>query len=313
MTIRDDASRTSRRKVLSCMAWGSAGVLWTVAGGVPRAQALDHGSAGAAQLAEASSFSFVQISDTHIGFNKQANPTPDATLKDALARIAVLNSRPAFMLHTGDVTHLSKPEQFDAADQIMKTAGLETFYVPGEHDNINDDGKAFFERFGRAKNTDGWYSFDKGGVHFVGLINIFNFKDSTLGSLGNEQIEWLEDDLKGKSASTPIVVFAHMPLWTLYPDWGWGTADAAQALGYLKRFGSVTVLNGHIHQIMQKVEGNVTFQTARSTAFPQPSPGNGPGPVPLVVPAETLKSTLGIRNIEFASAKPTISDNSLAG
>ena len=313
MTTNDDARCTSRRKVLSCMAWGSAGILWTVAGGVPRAHALDHGSASAAQLAEAPSFSFVQISDTHIGFNKQANPAPDATLKDALARIAALQSRPAFMLHTGDVTHLSKPEQFDAADQIIKTAGLETFYVPGEHDNINDDGKAFFERFGRAKNTDGWYSFDQGGVHFVGLINIFNFKDSTLGSLGIEQIEWLENDLKGKSASTPIVVFAHMPMWTLYPDWGWGTADAAQALGYLKRFGSVTVLNGHIHQIMQKVEGNVSFQTARSTAFPQPTPGNGPGPVPLVVPAETLKSTLGIRNIAFAGPKPTISDNSLAG
>jgi 3',5'-cyclic AMP phosphodiesterase CpdA len=295
------------------MAWGSAGILWTMGGGVPRARALDQKAAGSVMLAAADTFSFVQISDSHIGFSKEANPMPDATLRDALTRITTLDGKPAFMLHTGDVTHLSKPSEFDAADQIMKTAGLETFYVPGEHDTINDEGKAFFERFGRNKKTDGWYSFDQGGVHFVGLINVINLKAGGLGYLGPEQLEWLEDDLKGRSASTPIIVFAHMPLWSLYPNWGWGTDDAAQALAYLKRFGSVTVLNGHIHQVMQKVEGNVSFQTAMSTAFPQPAPGNGPGPGPMVVPADKLKSVLGIRRIEFAAGKPAISDNSLAG
>jgi 3',5'-cyclic-AMP phosphodiesterase len=302
---------TTRRKVLSCMAWGSAGLIWTVAGGVPRARALDH--ARPEMLAQAGAFSFVQISDTHIGFNKDANPMPDATLKEALAQIGAMTSRPAFMIHTGDVSHLSKPSELDAAAEIVKSAGLETYYVPGEHDTIGDDGKAFFERFGRNKNTDGWYSFDQGGIHFIGLVNVLNLKAGGLGSLGSDQLEWLESDLKGKSASTPIVVFAHMPLWAIYPEWGWGTDDAAQGLAYLKRFGSVTVLNGHIHQIMQKIEGNVTFQTARSTAFPIPAPGNGPGPNPMKVPAERLKSVLGIRRIDFTAGKPTLTDTTLAG
>jgi len=309
MTAIENGHGTTRRKVLQCMAWGSAGILWTVAGGVPKARALDH--AGSEMLADAGSFSFVQISDSHIGFNKDPNPTPDATLKEALTQIGAMKSRPAFMIHTGDVSHLSKPVELDAAAEIVKTASLDTFYVPGEHDTINDEGKAFFERFGRAKNTDGWYSFDQGGIHFVGLVNVLNLKAGGLGFLGSDQLEWLEADLKGKSASTPIVVFAHMPLWALYPEWGWGTDDAAQALGYMKRFGSVTVLNGHIHQIMQKVEGNVSFQTARSTAFPQPAPGNGPGPGPMKVPADQLKSVLGIRRIDFAAGKPAINEASL--
>jgi len=311
MTMDNAGRGTTRRKVLQCMGWGSAGILWTVAGGVPRASALDQ--AKPEMLAQAGAFSFVQISDTHIGFNKDPNPTPDATLKDALAQIAAMKSRPAFLIHTGDVSHLSKPSELDAAAEIVKTAGLDTFYVPGEHDTINDDGKAFFERFGRAKNTDGWYSFDQNGIHFVGLVNVLNLKAGGLGSLGSDQLEWLEADLKSKSASTPIVVLAHMPLWALYPEWGWGTDDAAQALTYLKRFGSVTVLNGHIHQVMQKVEGNVSFQTARSTAFPIPAPGNGPGPNPMKVPADQLRSVLGIRRIDFTAGKLTLSDSTLAG
>lgn len=311
MTTDKSGRATTRRDVLGCMAWGSAGILWTVAGGVPRAHALDR--AGPELVAQAGAFSFVQISDTHIGFNKDPNPTPDATLKEALAQIAAMKNRPAFLIHTGDVSHLSKPSELDAAAEIVKSAGVETFYVPGEHDTINDDGKAFFERFGRNQKTGGWYSFDQGGIHFVGLVNVLNLKAGGLGSLGSDQLEWLEGDLKGKSASTPIVVLAHMPLWSLYPEWGWGTDDAAQALAYLKRFGSVTVLNGHIHQVMQKVEGNVSFQTARSTAFPQPAPGNGPGPGPMKVPAEQLKSALGIRRIDFIGGKPALKDISLAG
>ena len=310
MTV-DKSAEATRRQVLSCMAWGSAGILWTVAGGVPRAHALD--GAGATQLAQAGAFSFVQISDTHIGFNKEANPDPDGTLREALAQIAAMPGRPAFMLHTGDVTHLSKASEFDAAAGIMKQAALETYYVPGEHDTIGDDGKAFFERFGRNAGSGGWYSFDQGGIHFVGLVNVLNLKSGGLGYLGPDQLTWLESDLKSRSASTPIVVFAHMPLWALYPEWGWGTDDAAQALTSLKRFGSVTVLNGHIHQVLQKVEGNVTFQTARSTAFPQPAPGQGAGPGPMKVPAEQLKSVLGIRRIDFAGGKPSIKDSSLAG
>ena len=310
MTTSDHATGATRRKVLKCMAWGSAGLFWTVTGGVPRARALDQ--VGPEMLAQAGAFSFVQVSDSHIGFGKDPNPTPDATLREALGRIAAMNPKPAFLLHTGDVSHLSKPAELDAGAEIMKSAALETHYVPGEHDTIGDDGAAFFARFGAKGAQHGWYSFDQGGIHFVGLVNVLNLKPGGLGYLGPDQLEWLEADLKPRSASTPIVVFAHMPLWALYADWGWGTDDAAQALGYLKRFGSVTVLNGHIHQVLQKVEGNVTFRTALSTAYPQPAPGQAAGPGPMQVPADQLRSVLGIRRVDFVGGKPAIADSKLA-
>ena len=202
------------------------------------------------------------------------------------------------MIHTGDISHLSKPSEFDDAEKIISQAKLDVHYVPGEHDLVDADaGKLYRERYGRGTKGAGYYSFDANGVHFMGLVNVANLKAGGLGSLGDEQIEWIEDDLKGKSASTPIVVFAHIPLWTVYPQWGWGTEDSAKALGYLKRFGSVTVLNGHIHQVMQKVEGNVTFHTARSTAFPQPAPGTAPSPGPMKVPADQLEKMLGIASV----------------
>jgi 3',5'-cyclic AMP phosphodiesterase CpdA len=290
------------------MAYAGAGLLWTVSGGVPRALRLGTGEA----LAATGDLTFLQISDSHIGFKVDPNPDPAATLSEAVARIAQLPSRPALLLHTGDVSHLSKPEQFDTAQQIISTAGLETHYVPGEHDVLNDDGKAYFERFSKAGQTAGWYSFDQGGVHFVGLINVLNLRPGGLGYLGPDQLEWLEADLKPRGGSTPIVVFAHMPLWSVYPQWGWGTDDSAQALTYLKRFGSVTVLNGHIHQVMQKVEGKISFQTARSTAYPQPSPGDGPGPGPLKVPADKLRSLLGVRRIDVVGETAKITDTTLA-
>ena len=307
----DSKGGTTRRRVLECMSWGSAGILWTVAGGVPVARTLD-AAPGRAALAEAGAFSFVQVSDSHIGFTKDPNPTPDATLREALGKIAAMPDRPAFMVHTGDVSHLSKPSELEAASAIMKAAALETFYVPGEHETIGDDGKEFFSRFApRAAQPGGWYSFDQGGIHFIGLVNVVNLKPGGLGYLGPDQLQWLAKDTKGLSASTPIVVLAHMPLWALYPEWGWGTDDAAQALGALRRFGSVTVLNGHIHQVLQKVEGNVSFQTARSTAFPQPAPGVGPGPMPMQIAADKLRTTLGIRKIDFIGTKLAISDRAL--
>jgi 3',5'-cyclic-AMP phosphodiesterase len=302
---------TNRRGLLKCMMWGSAGVLWTMSGGVPKALRLD----GSAEAATSGDLSFVQISDTHIGFkNPAVNGDPAATLNDALAKIAA-GPKPAFMIHTGDVSHLTKPEEFDMAAQLLKAAKLDTYFVPGEHDTINDDGKSFFERFGHGKNPGGWYSFDQGGVHFVGLINVVGLKAGGQGHLGNAQIEWLEDDLKGKSASTPVIVFTHMPLWSVAPEWGWGTDDAEPALAYLKRFGSVTVLNGHIHQVIQKVEGNVTLRTAYSTAFPQAAVGTpGASPGPLKVPAERLKSMLGLRHVEIVKDKGvSMSDANLAG
>jgi 3',5'-cyclic AMP phosphodiesterase CpdA len=312
MDTRDkDSLVNTRRGVLKCMAWAGAGIAWSVVGGVPKGVPISMGLGGTA-LAAASAFTFVQISDSHIGFKADANPDPNATLKDALDKAVAL--KPAMMIHTGDVTHLSKPEQFDTADQIIKGAKLDVHFVPGEHDVIGDDGKMYFERFGgKGAAPGGWYSFDQGGVHFVAMMNVIGFGPATGATLGKEQIEWLEKDLKDKSASTPIVVLAHIPLWSIYPQWGWVTADADQAFAHLKRFGSVTVLNGHIHQVVQKVEGKVTFQTAMSTAFPQPAAGTAPSPGPMKVPADQLKSALGIREIAFAPATaPKLTDQTLS-
>jgi len=290
-----------RRGLLKCMAWAGTGIVWSVAGGVPRGLGL-----GEAFAAPMDGFTFVQISDSHIGFNKEANPDTNATFQAALDRITKLPKQPAMVLHTGDVSHLSKPEEFDTAAQILKAVKQDIHYVPGEHDVIGDDGKQFFERFAPKLKTGGWYSFDQGGVHFVGMVNVLTFETAKAGGFGDEQLEWLEKDLKGRSASTPIVVFTHVPMWPIYPQWGWATEDAPQALSYLKRFGSVTVLNGHIHQIVQKVEGNVSYQTAMSTAFPQPAAGEGPAPGPLKVPADKLRTVLGIREIDIILPKSAV-------
>ena len=212
--------------------------------------------------------------------------------------INALGTTPALLLHTGDLTHGAKEEEFDACDQILREAkAAERFFVPGEHD-VYDDGKLYLERYGKRTLGSGWQSFDDHGVHFIGLSNVLNVGAGQLGQLGPEQLAWLKKDVAGLADSTPIVVFAHVPLWSVYPKWGWGTEDGARPLELLRRFGSVTVLNGHIHQTLQKVEGNITFHTACSTAFPQPKPGTAPSPGPMKgVPAEKLKRMLGLTSV----------------
>ena len=289
----------NRRGLLRCGAWAGAGLLWTVNGGVPHSWLLGDANAATEGL------TFVQISDTHIGFNKPANPDTKATMSAAVDRIAALSPKPAFLIHTGDITHLSKPEEFDTALEIIKGANAEVHYVPGEHDWL-DDGQGFRQRFGQGTKGNGWYSFDAGGVHFIALVNVVDFKAGSLTSLGADQIAWMKDDVSGLSASTPIVVFTHIPMWAVYPKWGWGTADSAEALSNLARFGSVTVLNGHIHQVLQKVEGKVTFHTAMSTAYPQPAPGTAAAPGPLKVPADKLRSMLGIREVAYVEGQEAL-------
>lgn len=304
-----------RRGFLKCMAWAGTGTLCALNGGMLSSYAL--GATNKHQTGEMKpDLSFVQISDSHIGFNKAANPDVTATLRQAIAKINALPTPPAFVLHTGDLTQLSTPDEFDALDQELKSVRTEKiFFVPGEHDVLNDNGRQFLDRFGKDSRGSGWYSFDHSGIHFIGLVNVLNLKAGGLGSLGSDQLEWLKADVKRLKSSTPIVVFAHIPLWTIYPQWGWGTDDSEQALSYLKRFGSVTVLNGHIHQTMQKIEGNITFHTAMSTAFPQPAPGAAPSPGPMVVPADKLSSVLGIRDVNFVRARRTLAvvDSTLAG
>jgi predicted phosphodiesterase len=289
-----------RRGFLQCMAWAGTGVIWSISGGIPTSRAF-----GQKMGDSKGDLNFVQISDSHIGFNKPANPDVNGTLQATIEKINSLMVQPEFIIHTGDLSHLAKASEFDTMDGILQGAKpKQIFYVPGEHDTSGDDGKQYLERYGKGTKGRGWYSFDQKGVHFVGLVNVG--AQEGLGKLGDDQLEWLQEDLKARTASTPIVLFAHIPLWTLYPDWGWGTADSEQALGRLKRFGSVTVLNGHIHQVMQKVEGNVTFHTAMSTAFPQPAPGSAPAPGPMKVPSEKLRSVLGITNVQYVAKKHSL-------
>jgi 3',5'-cyclic-AMP phosphodiesterase len=304
--LEQDADGIDRRGFLKCMAWAGTGVLWTISGGIltSRSFAQSHGDARAVAQG---TLHFAQISDSHIGFNKPANPDVTGTLEAAIAKINALPVVPSFLIHTGDITHLAQADQFDTSDQLLKTVRTDrVFYVPGEHDVASDEGKLYRQRYPQATRGDGWYSFDQQGVHFIGLVNVMNLTTGGLGNLGQEQLAWLARDLKGHRNSTPIVVFAHIPLWMVYPEWGWGTSDGAQALSYLKRFGSVTVLNGHIHQTMQKVEGNVTFHTATSTAFPQPQPGKAAAPGPMKVPAEQLREVLGITAVNYVKGDHTL-------
>jgi 3',5'-cyclic AMP phosphodiesterase CpdA len=299
----------SRRRALQCMAFGGAGTLFTLSGGILTPVALAQGAADKASGVPL----FLQISDTHIGFNKEANPDVPGTLKQTIGLVNAMKMRPALTIHTGDITHLSKPVEFDTANQLLmdlKAGELHT--VPGEHDVTDGMGTEYFARFGKASDNRGYYSFDHQGVHFIGLVNVMNFKPNGLGGFGADQLAWLKADLAARSSSTPIVVFAHMPMWTIQESWGWGTGDAEEALSYLRRFGSVTILNGHIHQIVQKVEGNITFHTARSTAYPQPPAGQGDGPGPLKVPADQLPHMLGITSIRLQRHHLALSDTTLA-
>ena len=301
-----------RAGFLKCMAWAGTGVLWMMSGGIMKSfgmsQMIDKTTGGLKKglIIPKSDFSFVQISDSHIGFSKAANPDVLGTLQAAIAKINTMPVAPSFVLHTGDLTQLAQPDEFDTLQQAL--TGIKTekiFYVPGEHD-VTDNGKLYLERYGKGTQGDGWYSFDSHGVHFIALVNVMTQGDGSFGVLGPDQLAWLEKDVKGLSGSTPIVVFAHVPLWAIYPQWGWGTKDSEQALSYLRRFGSVSVLNGHIHQTIQKVEGNITFHTAMSTAFPQPAPGSAPSPGPMKVPAEKLRSVLGLTSVNYVEHNHTL-------
>ena len=300
-----------RRGFLKCMTWAGTAMVWTVAGGIPRSHLVGSSAAQAADTG----FSFAQVSDSHLGFSRPVNTNVTATFQQALGHVTAMPDQPAFLIHTGDLTHLSTAEQFDTCGQLLGGTKLQTYTVPGEHDILEDNGKSYLNRYGKGTQGDGWYSFDAGGMHFIALVNVVNLQGNGLGDLGPAQLEWMQNDVKGLSSSTPIVLFAHVPLWIVYQDWGWGTKDGAEALTYLKRFGSVTVLNGHIHQIMQKVEGHVAFHTARSTAFPQGVPGVAKGPGPYLVPPNELSNLLGTARISLVSTTSPLAivDTPLAG
>jgi hypothetical protein len=313
-----DRKTVGRREALQCMGWAGTGALYTLNAGIAMSLTLDQALARPARggkPATVKPFTFLQISDTHIGFSKPANPDPAGTLRDTIAKIKALPVQPDFLVHTGDVTHLAKPEQFDLAQQLLGEIGLPIHFVPGEHDMVDgNDPRPFVNRLAPMAKGHGWYSFDANGVHFIALVNVVQLGNKGMGTLGADQLTWLQADLAARSTSTPIVVLSHFPLWALYPEWGWGTEDGMTALALLRRFGSVTALNGHIHQIQRKVEGHMSFHAARSTAFPQPAPGVGPGPGPLVVPPEQLPSFIGLSSVRVSNGEEPIAilDETLA-
>lgn len=291
-----------RRDFFEHVGWTGAGIVWTLgAGGLLRA---------AAAADDAGAFSFVQISDSHIGFSRPENPDVAGTLQKTVDAINALPVQPAFVVHTGDITHLSKAAQFDSAKQILGSLKAPLIALPGEHDVIGGPA-GYFAHFARKDARDGWFSFDQAGIHFVGLVNVFNFEK--MGLLGEKQLAWLRNDLAAQRASTPVVVFGHVPLYALYPQWGWTTEDGSKALAMLARFERVTVLNGHIHQIIQHTEGNIHFATAQATAYPQPAPGTADKPGPLQVPAERLLKVIGYRTVQVdRTGQAAIGDRPLA-
>jgi 3',5'-cyclic AMP phosphodiesterase CpdA len=302
MSTEHDPAGMTRRQLIRHSAWFGAAVVLTVAGG----EVISHiaGSADAAQTAKPA-LRFAQISDSHIGFNGPANPNVADTFNQAIGQINGLGFTPDFVIHTGDLTHLATPAQFDQVKQMLTDLNTpHVFTVPGEHDSTDDAGQKYRQAFGAGTRGDGWYSFDIAGVHLIGLVNTLNLKK--LGHLGADQLEFIEKDVAGLPNDTPIIVFSHIPLFAMYPDWGWGTDDAAQALSYLKRFSSVTCLNGHVHQLFSKTEGNVTFYSATTTAYPLPAPGQGPAPKPMTLPAGKLHDALGIREVSYTKGQQAL-------
>lgn len=294
MTTESDPRQMTRRQLIRHGAWFGAAVGLTVVGG----EVLSHLATAPAADVNRPTLRFAQISDSHIGFTGTANPDVTKSFGRAIDQLNNLGYTPDFVIHTGDLTHLATPAQFDQVKQMM--GGISTphvFTVPGEHDSVDDAGQKYRAAFGAGTRGDGWYSFDIAGVHVLGLVNTLNLKK--LGHLGADQLEFVRKDLAPLSADTPVVVFSHIPLFAMYPDWGWGTDDAAQALSYLRRFSSVTCLNGHVHQLFSKTEGNVTFHSATTTAYPLPHPGDGPAPKPLTLPAGQLHDALGIREVTY--------------
>jgi hypothetical protein len=302
----DGPTGMSRRQLLRHTAWFGVAVVLTVTGG----EVISHlgGSpvpASAAVATDPRALRFVQVSDSHLGFHGPANTDVTGSFSRAIDQVNGLEFRPDFVMHTGDLTHLSTADQFDQVRQMMR--GLRTggvFAVPGEHDSVDDHGQKYRAMFGAGTHGDGWYSFDIKGVHVIALVNTLALEK--LGHLGTDQLEFIRKDVAGLSSDIPIVVFSHIPLFAMYPAWGWGTDDAVRALSYLRRFSSVTCLNGHVHQLFAKTEGNVTFYSATTTAYPLPHPGVGPGPIPVTLPAGQLGAALGIRDVSYQPGQHTL-------
>jgi len=293
----------TRRQLMRHTAWFGSAVVLTVVGG----EVISHvaGDGAPAAAAGPTALRFVQVSDSHLGFKGPANLDVAATFGAAINQVNSLGFEPDFVMHSGDITHLTLASEFGQAKEMM--ADIKTprvFTVPGEHDTINDRGRMYRQFFGAGTLGDGWFSFDTAGVHFISLVNTTSL--DALGYLGQDQLDFVRRDVAGLSSETPIVLFSHIPLYAMYPQWGWGTSDAVTLLGMLRRFGSVTALNGHVHQVFTKTEGNVTFYSAAPTCYPLPEPGQAPAPLPVTLPAGELTAALGIRTVSFQAGTTSL-------
>lgn len=279
-----------RASFLEHVAWTGAGIAYSLSAGSLTGRAVASDAVDAVD--------FVQISDSHIGFHQPANPDVSGTLKMAVDAINALPSQPAFVVHTGDITHLSTGQQFDDARAILSQLRAPLIALPGEHDVLGNDFKTYLSAFRIPQSkAGGWASWDAGGIHYVVLLNVFSFEK--MGLLGSDQLDWLAKDLAGVASSRPVVVFTHVPLYALYPQWGWTTEDGTKALALLQKFDRVTVLNGHIHQIVTHQEGNIRFASADATAYPQPKPGTASKPGPVSLPHDALLRAIGYRTVEI--------------
>jgi 3',5'-cyclic AMP phosphodiesterase CpdA len=255
---------------------------------------------GARSALAADDFYFVQLSDVHWGFEGPENPDARGTLPKAIAAVNALAEPPDFIIFTGDLTHTTEDGrerrkrmgEFQQMARELKVRDVR--YIPGEHDAALDQGKAFGEFFG-AKN----YVFDHKGVHFIVLDNV----SDPAAKLGDEQLAWLESDLKAQPQDARIVVFAHRPLFDLYPQWDWATRDGARAVELLQTRPNVVVFYGHIHQENHHMTGAIAHHSAKSLMFPLPAPGSQPKRTPVAWdPAQPYRG-LGFREIEAEPAQ----------
>jgi hypothetical protein len=261
------------------------------------------GLAGAAGAASAEDFYFVQLSDTHWGFEGPPNPDARVTLKKAVAAVNALPIPPDFIMFTGDLTHTTD----DPGERRVRLSGFRDIvagldvkdvrFMPGEHDAALDRGEAFREFFGKTH-----YTFDHKGVHFIVIDNV----SDPAGAIGDEQLRWLAADLGRQPAAARIVVFTHRPLFDLAPQWDWATKDGAKAIDLLLARANVTVFYGHIHQEHHQMTGHIAHHAAKSLIFPLPAAGSQPKRTPLPWdPAEPYRG-LGFRRVDADAGKAAL-------
>lgn len=265
------------------------------------------GLSGFAGAQNAQDFYFVQLSDTHWGFEGAPNPDAKVTLKKAVASVNALSPAPDFIMFTGDLTHTTddpaerRKRMGEFKEIIAELKVKNVRFIPGEHDASLDRGAAFKEFFGQTT-----YSFDYKGVHFIALDNV----SDPAAQLGEEQLAWLKADLDKHSKEARIVVFTHRPLFDLAPQWDWATRDGAKAVDLMMPYQNLTVFYGHIHQEHHQKTGHIPHHAAKSLIFPLPAPGSQPRRLPLAWNPAAPYSGLGFREIEIKAtyAEPEVTE-----